>query len=251
MAELTAFSFQPGTSLLHKLDVRFKLLFLILISLVSLGGGFTGLGVLTGLVTALIIHSRLPLKSSFKEFRFFLIFLLLIMVARMLTTPGTAIIEINSLAITRPGLMSGVLICWRLVIIAFVGFLFVFTTPSSEIKAAVEWFLKPAAFIPGKRIATMMGLIARFIPVILNQAKETAEAQRARCVENRRNPLYRIVRLGVPLIRRTFEQADRLIVAMEARCYSENRTDPDLSATRTDWFALLIITIICGWIVSI
>ncbi|MGW8303485.1 MAG: energy-coupling factor transporter transmembrane component T family protein [Desulfobacterales bacterium] len=251
MAELTAFSFQPGTSLLHKLDVRFKLLFLILISLVSLGGGFTGLGVLTGLVTALSIHSRLPLKSGFREFRFFLIFLVLILAARMLTTPGTAIIEFKSFAITRPGLISGVLICWRMVIIAFVGFLFVFTTPSSEIKAAVEWFLKPAAFIPGKRIATMMGLIARFIPVILNQAKETAEAQRARCVENRRNPLYRIVRLGVPLIRRTFEQADRLIVAMEARCYSENRTDPELSATRTDWIALLIISFICGWVVSI
>ena len=251
MAELTAFSFQPGTSLLHKLDVRFKLLFLILISLVSLGGGFTGLGVLTGLVAGLSIHSRLPLKSGFKEFRFFLIFLVLILVTRMLTTPGTALIEIKSIAITRPGLISGVLICWRLVIIALLGFLFVFTTPSSEIKAAVEWFLKPAAFIPGKRIATMMGLIARFIPVILNQAKETVEAQRARCVEYRKNPLYRLVRLGVTLIRRTFEQADRLIVALEARCYSENRTDPDLCATRTDWFALLIIIIICGWIVSI
>ena len=251
MAELTAFSFQPGTSLLHKLDVRFKLLFLILISLVSLGGGFTGLGVLTGLVAGLSIHSRLPLKSGFKEFRFFLIFLVLILVTRMLTTPGTALIEIKSIAITRPGLISGVLICWRLVIIALLGFLFVFTTPSSEIKAAVEWFLKPAAFIPGKRIATMMGLIARFIPVILNQAKETAEAQRARCVEYRKNPLYRLVRLGVTLIRRTFEQADRLIVALEARCYSDNRTDPDLCATRTDWFTLLIIIIICGWIVSI
>jgi energy-coupling factor transporter transmembrane protein EcfT len=246
MAELTALSFQPGTSLLHQLDVRFKLLFLILISLVSLGGGFTGLGILTGLVTVLIIHCRFPLKSGFKEFRFFLIFLVLILVARMLTTPGTALIEINSIAITRPGLISGVLICWRLVIIALVGFLFVFATPSSEIKAAVEWFLKPAAFIPGKRVATMMGLIARFIPVILNQAKETAEAQRARCVEYRKNPLYRLVRLGLPLIRRTFEQADRLIIAMEARCYSENRTDPALSATRIDWLALLIIVIICG-----
>jgi energy-coupling factor transporter transmembrane protein EcfT len=143
-----------------------------------------------------------------------------------------------------------VLICWRLVIIALSGFLFVFTTPSSAIKAAVEWFLRPAACIPGKRIATMMGLIARFIPVILNQAKETAEAQRARCVEYRRNPLYRLVRLGVPLIRRTFEQADRLIVAMEARCYSENRTDPALSATRIDWIALFILVAICGWIVS-
>ena len=251
MAELTAFSFQPGTSLLHKLDVRFKLLFLILISLVSLGGGFTGLGVLTGLVTGLSIHSRLPLKSGFREFRFFLIFLVLILVARMLTTPGAALIEIKSIAISRSGLMSGVLICWRLVIIAFLGFLFVFTTPSSEIKAAVQWFLKPATFIPGKRIATMMGLIARFVPVILNQVKEPTEAQRARCVENRRNPFYRIVRLGLPLIRRTFEQADRLIVAMEARCYSENRTDPVLATTRTDWIALVMIIIICGWIVSI
>jgi energy-coupling factor transporter transmembrane protein EcfT len=251
MAELTAFSFQSGTSLLHKLDVRFKLLFLVVISLISLAGGFAGLGILTGLVTALIVHSRLPLKSGLKELRFFLIFLLLILAARMLTTPGAVLIEIKSIAITRPGLTSGTLICWRLTIIAFVGFLFVFTTPSSEIKAAVEWFLKPAAFIPGKRIAAMMGLIARFIPVILNQAKETAEAQRARCVEYRRNPLYRIVRLGIPLIRRTFEQADKLIVAMEARCYSEDRTDPVLSATRLDWIALVIIIVICGWIVSI
>jgi energy-coupling factor transporter transmembrane protein EcfT len=59
------------------------------------------------------------------------------------------------------------------------------------------------------------------------------------------------VRLGIPLIRRTFEQADRLIVAMEARCYSEDRTDPVLSATRLDWIALVIIIVICGWIVSI
>lgn len=251
MAELTAFSFQPGNSLLHRLDVRFKLLFLILISLVSLTGGTAGLGILTGLVTALIIQSRLPLKSGFKELRFFLIFLTLILAARMLTTPGTALIEFNSISITRQGLISGMLICWRLLIIALAGFLFVFTTPSSEIKAAVEWSLKPVSFLPGKRIATMMGLIARFIPVILNQARETAEAQRARCVEYRKNPFYRIVRLGIPLIRRTFEQADRLIVAMEARCYSEKRTDPTLCATRIDWIALIIIIIICGWIVSI
>ena len=90
MAELTAFSFHPGTSLLHKLDVRFKLLFLILISLVSLAGGFTGLGILTGLVTALIIHSRLPLKSGFNELRLFMVFLLLILAARMFTIEGTA-----------------------------------------------------------------------------------------------------------------------------------------------------------------
>jgi len=85
----------------------------------------------------------------------------------------------------------------------------------------------------------------RFIPVILNQAKETAEAQRARGVENRKNPVYRLTKLGIPLIRRTFENADRLIVAMESRCYSENRTDPELMSTPRDWVALLIITTLC------
>lgn len=251
MAELTAFSFQPGTSLLHRLDVRFKLLFLILISLISLGGGFKGLGILSGLVAALTVHCRLPLKSGLKELRLFLILLLLVLGARMLTTPGTALIEIKSIAVTRQGLISGVLICWRLVVIAFLGFLFIFTTRSAGIKAAVQWFLKPVVFIPRKRIAMMMGLIARFIPVILNQARETVEAQRARCIENRKNPFYRLIRLGVPLIRRTFEQADRLIVAMEARCYSENRTDPALSTTPIDWIALIFVSIICGWIMIV
>ena len=240
MAELTTFSFHPGTSLLHQLDVRFKILFLILISLSSMGGGFTGLGILTVLLIALFIHARLPLKSGLKEFRFFLILLLLILVARMMTTPGTALIEIQSIAITRPGLISGLRICWRLVIIALLGFLFVFTTRSSEIKAAVEWFLKPFGFIPAKHIATMMGLIVRFIPVILNQANETAEAQRARCLENRKNPLYRLIRLGIPLIRRTFEQADRLIVAMEARCYSGERSGRAFSSNHLDWTILVI-----------
>jgi energy-coupling factor transporter transmembrane protein EcfT len=251
VAELTSFSFRPGTSLPHRLDVRFKLFFLILISLISLSGDFASLGIFTCLLTALVIHSRLPLKSGLKGLRFFLFLLLLVLLARMVTTPGDALLEIKSYAVTRQGILSGVLICWRLIIIVVLGFVFVFTTRSLEIKAAVEWVLKPLTFIPGKRIATMMSLTSRFVPVILNQANETAEAQRARCVENRKNPVYRLIRLGIPLIRRTFERADKLAVAMEARCYTENRTDPELSATRTDWISLGVMILICSLALSI
>ena len=251
MAALTSFGFRSGTSLLHRLDVRFKLLFLILISFISLSADFLRLGILTCLLTVLIVHSRLPLKSGLRELQFFLVLLLLIMGARMVSTPGDPLIEIKFFSITRQGILSGVLICWRLTIIVLLGFALVFSTRSFEIKAAVEWLLKPVAFIPGKRIATMMGLTTRFVPVILNQVNETAEAQRARCVENRKNPVYRLIRLGIPLIRRTFERADRLAVAMEARCYTENRTDPELWATRIDWIALVVMILICGLIISI
>jgi energy-coupling factor transporter transmembrane protein EcfT len=230
MAALTSFGFRPGTSLLHRLDVRFKLLFLILISFMSLSGDFLRLGLLSCLLTVLIVNSRLPLKSGLRGMRFFFILLLLVMGARMVITPGDPIIEIKFFSITRQGTLSGVLICWRLTIIVLLGFAFVFS-------------LKSFAFIPGKRIATMMGLTTRFIPVILNQANETAAAQRAR--------LYRLIRLGIPLIRRTFERADRLAIAMEARCYSENRTDPELCAARTDWIALVVMILICGLIFSI
>ena len=217
----------------------------------SLSGDFLRLGLLSCLLTMLIVNSRLPLKSGLRGMRFFFILLLLVMGARMVITPGDPIIEIKFFSITRQGTLSGVLICWRLTIIVLLGFAFVFSTRSFEIKAAVQWFLKPFAFIPGKRIATMMGLTTRFIPVILNQANETAAAQRARCVENRKNPVYRLIRLGIPLIRRTFERADRLAIAMEARCYSENRTDPELCAARTDWIALVVMMLICGLIFSI
>jgi energy-coupling factor transporter transmembrane protein EcfT len=125
------------------------------------------------------------------------------------------------------------------------GLSFVSTTRPSEIKAAVQWFLDPFPFIPAKRIATMMSLIMRFMPVFLGQAKETADAQRARGVENRKNPLYRLKKLLIPLMRRTFTTADKLAVAMEARCYSENRTDPGLSCGIKDWISFFVVICLC------
>lgn len=251
MAELGSVGYRTGTSLLHRLDVRFKLLFLILISFMSLSADFLRLGLLSGLLMLLMVHSRLSLKSGLRGMQLFFMLLLLVMGARMVTTPGDPIIEIQFFSITRQGIRSGVLIGWRLTLIVLLGLVFVLSTRSFEIKAAVQWVLKPVAFIPGKRIATMMGLMTRFVPVILTQANETAEAQRARCVENRKNPVYRLIRLGIPLIRRTFVRADRLAVAMEARCYNENRTDPELRTARIDWIALLAMILICSLVVGI
>jgi len=63
-------------------------------------------------------------------------------------------------------------------------------------------------------------------------------AQRARAVENRKNPIYRLTKFVIPFIRRTFESADRLALAMEARGYTENRTQPQFSIRIRDWIAL-------------
>jgi energy-coupling factor transporter transmembrane protein EcfT len=241
MAELTSFSYQAGDSILHHIDVRFKILFVILISLICLKLHFPGLAILTSLLLGLILHARLSLISGLKELRYFLILLFFIFVARVLSTDGPPAIELRFISVSIQGLHSGILVCWRLAIIVILGFAFISTTRSSAIKAAVQWFLKPVPFIPEKKVALMMGLILRFVPLIFHQAGEIAEAQKARGVENRKNPVYRLTKLAFPILRRTFERADNLVAAMEARAFTENRTDPELNLHKRDWICLIVV----------
>ncbi len=176
--------------------------------------------------------------------------LALVFIARVFSTDGSVLAAFGPVAVTREGLREGALICLRLVLVFIVGAAFIATTRSAEIKAGVQWFLKPVPWVPAERVATMLGLVARFMPVILEQAAKTSDAQRARAGENRRNPIRRLTAFGIPLMRRTFETADNLAVAMEARCYSETRTDPDLTTGRKDWVffgtaVALILTAVC------
>jgi len=241
MAELTSFGFRAGRSIPHGLDARFKLLFLVLVSLASLKAGLWALLFFSGGMLWMLSDARLSLVAVLSELRYFLFLLLVVFAARALATPGDAVFANNLITVTRQGLADGVMVCWRLLLMVLLGLVLTATTRPADIRAAVEWILNPIPIVSAKRIGTMMGLIMRFIPVILNQARETAEAQRARGIENRKNPAYRLTKLGLPLIRRTFENADRLVTAMESRCYSENRTGPALVSTRRDWKALFVI----------
>jgi energy-coupling factor transporter transmembrane protein EcfT len=239
MAELTPFSYRPGKSFFHRSDVRCKLICFSLVSLSSLNAQAAGLGLLTFFLFIAMIHIRLSFRAVLWEMRYFLILLAFVFAARALSTPGEAIADLMIATVTKEGCNEGTLVCWRLLTVTCFALAFVSTTRTTEIKAGVYWFLKPLPFIPAKRVATMLGLTIRFIPMILNQIRETADAQRARGIENRKNPVYRMVKFIIPLMRRTFEDADKLILAMEARCWSENRTDPELSFGKSDWSAVL------------
>ena len=74
MAELTSFGFIAGDSRLHQLDARFKVICMIVISLVSLSLNFVELGIMTVILLAVILNARLPFDSGLKELRFFFLF---------------------------------------------------------------------------------------------------------------------------------------------------------------------------------
>lgn len=238
MVELTVLGYRPATTFVHRLDARFKLTALAAVSLASIDASPWALTLLTLGVAAGLRAARCRVLAMLREMRYFFVLLAAIWVARALSTPGAPLVGTGWFAVTGAGVLGGGLVCWRMLLIVLLGSLLVASTRPDEIRAAVEWFLTPVPLVPHRRVGVMLGLLVRFIPVTLAQFSETAAAQRARGVENRRNPLYRARKLLLPAVSRTFARADRLAMAMEARCYSDRRTAPSFAAGASDWLTL-------------
>jgi energy-coupling factor transporter transmembrane protein EcfT len=234
MAELIAASrrWRPA-----QLDVRLKLALLCAASLTSLTLQVPGLLVLLAPLAALTAACRASFDVRFRELRWIFCMLAFVFAARALFTEGTPVIGFGPAVLTCEGLREGAAACLRLALIFMLGGVFIALTPLSEIKAGVQWFLRPLPGVPAERVGTMLGLIVRFIPVIFESAARTSDAQRARLADHRRNPVRRLSAFGLPLIRRIVQTADCLAAAMEARCYTEVRTEPDLNARGPDWLA--------------
>lgn len=244
MARLV-FGYQERQSSLHSLDGRVKLAALAALSLASLSAGLTALALAAAAALGLLALARCPLFSCLAGLKWYLVLLACVLLARTLTTPGEQLLPLSWLPATREGLLAGFELSGRLLVIALLGLLLTFTTRPSHIRVAVEWFMAPLPFIPHRQVATMIGLLVRFIPVILNHSAELDEALRARALDNRKNPVRRTTFLAMPLLRRTFVTADRLAQAMEARCYGEGRAVRSRRFTRRDWSALGLTAAIC------
>lgn len=213
-----------------------------MLSIGSLKTGFLGLLLATSVVIAGISAAHIRIGAVLKEIKILPFFLLFIFIARSLTTQGEVIFVYYGIAPTWEGVLQGLQVCWRLSLVVLISLGFIASSTSSQIKAGIEFYLSKVPFIPEKRVSTMLSLLIRFIPIIMNQVQETLDAQKARCVELRKNPVYRLVKLSIPVMYRIFKNGDQLAIAMASRCYTEQRTGPTLTASRLDWTALIVIT---------
>lgn len=247
MARLTIFSYRAGGSILHRLDPRFKLLFMLMLSLWTLNSSLYSICFSSVLVLALLHNSSVRYWQIFRELKLLVWFLLFVFLTRSLVTPGEPLLDYYGIAPTVEGVAAGARFCWRLVFIILVSLAFVVSTTSAEIKAAIEFYCAKVPFVPEKRLSTMLGLLIRFIPLIMTQVRETRDAQDARCIGMKKNPVHRLIKLTIPLLRRIFQNGDRLAIAMASRCYTEKRTGAELKSAPLDWAALAFV-VVCFFI---
>lgn len=235
MGELTVIGFTPGQSLFHRLDPRAKQALLMGLSVMSVWGGVVFLASSTAVTMVSLRRAGIRVTRMIHEIRYFLFFIFFVFSVRTVSFVDGWVPSISSNTVAE-----SLLVCWRLLLVVVMGLLLMATTRTADIRAALVWFLKPVPLVNEKMAATMVGLVVRFLPVILFQAAEISDAQRARGIERRKNPMVRLMRFTLPLFRRVFLSADELAVAMQARCYSEHRTLRELSFSGLDWLAAAI-----------
>ncbi len=247
MAELTIFHYMYKDSVLHRMDGRIKLACMILFSAsVSFTSDKFVLAALTIIILAVLFKAKLPVRTLLKELKYFAFLIAIVFCVRCFTVPGLPIHNFPIQGVTQEGVRSGLIFGWRLILIIIICLILTGTTSLASLRNVIEWYLRPIPFVPAARVATMVNLTFILIPLIFDQASEILNAQKARCIDGRRNPVKRIIFIAFPLLVQTFRRADEMVFAMEARCYSEDRTRAVFTTTVSDWFAISFsILVVC------
>lgn len=238
MGRINAFTYVESRAFVNVLDVRYKLVCMIFLSLATLKAVLPVLVVITVIVLGVAANLRIrpvPLLTALKPF---FILLSLVFISRSITTPGETVLDVWGIKATRLGIVTGTLVSWRFFLVMMLGIIFSKSTKPTRVKGAVQWFLKPIPFVDQARVAMMVSLFLRFLPMLIHQASEVSQAQRARCSTLQKNPIKQMLNLSIPILRKTFQSADQIADAMTARCYSDDRTDPEFFTSVYDNSAL-------------
>lgn len=231
--DITLGQFFPGKSLLHRLDPRIKLLwvlvYIILLFFVNTSAGFA---IYIAVTAALIKLSGIKPKMFFKGMRPIVFLLIFTAVINMFMTSGEPIFKLGFLTLTKEGIRLAVFMALRLILLVVGTSLLTFTTSPIMLTDAIERILSPFSKIgvPADAIAMMMTIAIRFIPTILEETDKIIKAQKARGADfESGNILARakaMTPILIPLFISAFRRADELAVAMECRCYhgGEGRT---------------------------
>lgn len=202
-----------GTTPVHKCDARAKIACLLAFSIATLcAGSWWGMALLCAVVVACIAVAKLPVRR-----------LNALMAGVYLLAAVTVLFAWwgNPAA---EGLLAGLLVGARMVLLVAASFVVCFTTTSEELLAAFRALLEPlrALHIPVDDIAFTLALSVRFIPQIGDELARIRAAQASRGAQVEGSFVRRLHTWGIAfasLFVGLFRHADALACAMDARCY--------------------------------
>lgn len=233
LTDITLGQYFPGTSFLHKLDPRIKIVAtMIFIVAIFFAHSLASYALVTAFVALSFAISRLPVKFILKSLKPLWVIIIFTMGVHIFTTPGDVLWQYGIFHITKEGLYQGALMTARLVFLIVFSSLLTYTTSPIVLTDGIEHLLNPFKRIgvPAHELAMMMTIALRFIPTLLEETDRIMKAQMSRGADfssgNIMKRAKNMLPILIPLFISSFRRADELALAMEARCYrgGEGRT---------------------------
>ena len=202
-----------GASPVHTCDARVKIAYMWAFSIAVLcTGTWWGIGLLGALVVVCIAVAQLPVGHLNR-----------LMIGVYVLAAVTTLFVLLSNPTTE-GLLSGLHVGVRMVLLVAGSLVVCFTTTSRELLAAFRSLLEPlrAVRAPVDDIAFTLALSVRFIPQIGAELDRIRTAQIARGAQAQGSLVRRLRVWGAAfasLFVGLFRHADALSQAMDARCY--------------------------------
>ncbi len=252
--------YYPVESPVHSMDPRVKIVIAIVFMVVLfLGNNFYAFAVMGAFAFLAATLSRVPPSLLLRGLRPIAFIMIFTLVLHLFLTPGGPVMfKIGPLTATWAGLVQGVFIGVRLIILIMFTSLLTLTTSPIELTDGIEDLLKPFARIgvPAHELAMMMTIALRFIPTLLEEAERIMKAQMARGADFESGNMVKraksLVPLLVPLFVSAFRRADDLAMAMEARCYKGGKGRTRMRQFRLhlrDYLAFLIVAVVSAGVI--
>jgi len=258
--DITIGQYFPGTSALHKLDARMKIVLTVaVIVIIFLCGNFWSLGLICAFITAVVLVSRVPLKTvakSIKPIVYIVIFTAALNV--FYVSGGKTLFEYSFIKITEKGVFTALFMAARIICLVVFSSLLTYTTQPTELTDALERLLRPLKVlrIDVHTVAMMMTLALRFIPTLIEETDRIMNAQKARGADWESGSLISrakaLVPVLVPLFVSSFRRAYELAFAMECRCYQGGKGRTRMKTMKLkpgDFVAALVVVVLTAAVV--
>ena len=227
LKDITLGQYFPGKSVVHRLDPRTKLIFLVLyIVALFMAANWISYGVMMLFLGASVALSGVPIKAFVKGLKPLMFILVFTAVLNIFFTVGeTVIVSFGAITITLEGLVRAFFMLIRILMLVTGTFLLTYTTSPISLTDGLEALLSPLKKLrlPVHELSMMMCIALRFIPTLIEETDKIMSAQKARGVDFESGKLMQRVRalipILVPLFISAFRRADELATAMECRCY--------------------------------
>ncbi|MDF2838656.1 MAG: transporter [Evtepia sp.] len=229
LRDITLGQYFPGSSLIHKLDPRSKLVFIFLyIVALFLASFLISYGVMILVLMVGILLSGIRFSVFRKGLKPVVIIILFTAIMNLLVTRGGEVLfSYGILQITENGAWHAFFMMLRIILLLMSTLLLTYTTSPLMLTDGLDRLMSPlkALKLPVHDFTMIMSIALRFIPTLIQETDKIISAQKARGADFESGHIIArakaLIPILIPLFISAFRRADELSIAMDCRCYND------------------------------